>query len=170
MSAIDRGVAGVGLSIVMVAAACGAPPSVGSGATAAPTPTTAPTVAVAASPTPLASPTPRPTPLVSDKGTIVVKEPAKGMQLTSPVTISGEASVFEATLLYRIVTTGGSVLAQGMTTASAGAPQKGTFKVEVAFEAPYYAESGFVEVFERSPKDGSISDIVRVPVSITGSY
>jgi hypothetical protein len=99
-----------------------------------------------------------------------VKEPALGEQVTSPLTISGEASVFEATLVYRVLTGTGKVLAEGTTTATAGAPQKGTFKVEVAFEAPYYGEPGTVEVFERSPKDGTISDIARVPVGIVGSY
>jgi hypothetical protein len=62
------------------------------------------------------------------------------------------------------------VLVEGTTTATAGAPQKGTFKVEVVFEAPYYGESGTVEVFERSPKDGTISDLAKVPVGIVGSY
>jgi hypothetical protein len=108
--------------------------------------------------------------MVSAKGAITVKEPVSGDQVTSPLVIAGDASVFEATLRYRVVTTVGKVLAEGTTTATAGAPQKGTFKVEVAFETPFYGEPGFVEVFERSPKDGSISDIVRVPVAIVGTY
>ncbi len=166
MSGITRIVRAIAVATVLVAA-CAAPPSAGTVATA-----TAPAtqITAGASPTAAGSPTPRPTPLVSSKGTITVKEPATGEQLASPVTISGEAMVFEATLAYRVVTAGGMVLAEGQTTATAGAPEKGTFKVEVPFTAPYYGEGGFVEVFERSPKDGTISDIVRVPVSITGSY
>lgn len=154
------------LAFAVLAAACGAPPSPGSGGLAAASPTAAATAAPAASP----SPTPRPSPLVSAKGFITVNEPASGEAINGGVTISGEATVFEANVLYRVLTATGKVLAQGHTTASAGAPQKGTFKVEVRFEQPYYGEPGFVEVFERSPKDDTISDIVRVPVTITGSY
>lgn len=80
--------------------------------------------------------------------------------------ISGDASVFEATLQWRIVDSGGKVYAQGNTTASAGAPARGTFSVSVTFRAPTTDTSGFVEVFETSPRDGSIDDIVRVPVTI----
>jgi hypothetical protein len=166
MSAINSPIVALGL-LAIVVAGCGAPPSPGAGGAATPTPVA--TVAASAA-TPSASPTIRPSPVVSLKGAISVKEPALGDQITSPVTISGEASVFEATLVYRVVTTGGRVLAEGTTTATAGAPQKGTFRVEVTFEAPYYGEAGSVEVFERSPKDGTISDIARVPVGIVGSY
>ena len=167
MSAIDVRIAVLGL-VATVVAACGAPPSPGGGA--APTPTPVATVAATALATPGASPTVRPSPVVSSKGAITVKEPALGDQITSPLMISGEASVFEATLVYRVVTAGGKVLAEGTTTASVGAPQKGTFKVEVTFEQPYYGEAGSVEVFERSPKDGTVSDIARVPVGIAGQY
>ncbi|MBI2324732.1 MAG: Gmad2 immunoglobulin-like domain-containing protein [Chloroflexi bacterium] len=149
----------IGPAVVIIAAACGAPPSPGSAGVADPT-------APAAS----ATATPRPSPLVSTKGSILVKEPASGEQLNAAVVVSGEASVFEANVQYRVVTASGKVLAEGHTTATVGAPQKGTYRVEVSFEAPYYGEAGFVEVFERSAKDGSISDIVRVPVTITGSY
>ena len=153
----------LGLGVLIVAAGCGAPPSAGSGGL-----TVSASPAATATATP--APTPRPSPLLSAKGSILVKEPATGEQLSAGTVVSGEATVFEANVLYRIVTASGKVLAEGHTTATAGAPQKGTFRVEVSFEAPYYGEAGFVEVFERSPKDNSISDIVRVPVTITGSY
>jgi hypothetical protein len=128
--------------------------------------TPAATVAATASP----PPTPRPSPLVSAKGAIVVREPASGESIVPPVRISGDASVFEANVEWRVVTTSGAVLAKGFATASAGAPARGTFGVEATFERPYYAETGFVEVFERSAKDGTITEIVRVPVSIAGNY
>lgn len=159
-----RAIASLGLAAAVLGAACGAPPSAGSGGLSAPTAT------AAATPTAAPTATPRPSPLLSSKGSILVTDPASGEQLNAGVVVSGEASVFEANVLYRVVTATGRVLAEGNTTATAGAPQKGTFRVEVRFEAPYYGEAGFVEVFERSARDGSISDIVRVPVTITGSY
>lgn len=144
-------------------AACGAPPSPGTGAVAT---TAAPTAA----PTTASSPTPRPTPITSAKGLIAVSEPVSGQTIRGGVLVSGDASVFEANVQYRVVTAAGSVIAQGHTTASAAAPQRGTFRIEVKFDVPYSTEQGFVEVFETSAKDGSISDIVRVPVTIAGAY
>jgi hypothetical protein len=145
--------------------ACAAPPPPGTAAVA-----TTPPAATAAAATPSPSPTPRPSPLTSGKGTITVREPASGETISGGVTVSGDASVFEANVQWKVVTATGKVLAQGHTTASAGAPRRGTFRVDVRFEPPYYGEAGFVEVFEVSPKDGTISDIVRVPVTIQGSY
>ena len=59
------------------------------------------------------------------------------------------------------------VLAQGITTASAGAPGRGTFTVSATFAPPSADLFGSVEVFSVSPKDGSVDEIVRVPVVIT---
>jgi hypothetical protein len=146
-----------------VIAGCGAPPSPGSGAVA----TTAP---AATAPPAAASPTPRPSPMVSAKGLIAVNEPVAGQTIRGGVLVSGDASVFEANVQYRVVTAAGSVIAQGHTTASAAGPQRGTFRIEVKFDVPYSTEQGFVEVFETSARDGTISDIVRVPVTIAGAY
>ena len=161
------------LAALLVASACGGTAPVGVVPTASATATPAASSAPAATPSatlPAASPTPKPSPLTSAKGSITVTSPLRGDQVTSPLTITGDASVFEATLRWRVVTAGGAVLAEGNTLASAGAPQRGTFTTRVTFGLPYYGEAGFVEVFEVSPKDGSVSDIVRVPVAIEGSY
>ncbi len=157
-----------GFCAALLVASCGASPTVGSVPSA--TTTTSATAAPTPAPTTSGPPTAKPVPLTSLKGTITVTQPLRGDQVMGAVTIAGEASVFEAALRWRVVTTGGMVLAEGSTTASAGAPLKGTFKTDVTFAPPSYGEAGFVEVFEVSPKDGSISDIVRVPVGIAGSY
>jgi hypothetical protein len=104
--------------------------------------TTPPPVATTATPSPSPSPTPTPTPL----------------------TISGEASVFEAALIWQVTDTAGRVLASGFTTATAGAPSKGTFSVSVTYQDPPSDIIGFAEVYTRSPKDGEIDEIVRVPL------
>ena len=169
MGAVKRGAAAVA-SCALLLAACGGtpPPGTAQVATASPAPTATPTAAATEAPS--LSPTPKPSPMVSGKGLITVTSPLRGDQIRSPLTIAGEASVFEATVAWRIVTAGGAVLAQGNVLATAGAPQKGTFTTSVSFALPYYGEAGFVEVYEVSPKDGSISDIVRVPVGIAGIY
>ena len=116
-------------------------------------------------PSPTASPTlPSPTALVSARGYIVVRQPLANSRVTSPVTISGDASVFEGNVNWRIADTAGRALAEGNTTASAGAPGRGTFTITATYPDPPADTLGFVEVFEVSPRDGTISEIVRVPV------
>ena len=121
----------------------------------------------AAAPPPTASPTPSPVPssVTSAKGAITLKTPLTNATLTSPVTITGDASVFEANVQWRISDTSGRVLAEGFTTASLGAPGRGDFSVTATYTVPR-ATIAFVEVFSRSPKDGNIDEIVRIPVTL----
>jgi hypothetical protein len=121
----------------------------------------------AASPSPTASPTatPVPSPVTSSKGAITLKSPLTNATLTSPVTISGDASVFEANVQWRISDTSGRVLAEGFTTASLGAPGRGDFSVTATYTVARQTIA-FVEVFSRSPKDGNIDEIVRIPVTL----
>ena len=128
--------------------------------TATPTPTASP------SPTPSPTPTstPVPTPLLSARGGILVKEPLANTHVRSPLTISGEASVFEAALVWQLTDTAGRVLASGITTATAGAPGKGTYSITATYQDPPSDIIGFAEVYTRSQKDGTIDEIVRVPL------
>ena len=130
--------------------------SCGSAGTSGPANTQSP-----AASTPAATPS---TP-TSAKGAITLKAPAVNAKVTSPVTISGDASVFEAALAWRITDTAGRVITDGFTTASLGAPGRGTYSVSAAYTVP--AETvAFIEVFSRSAKDGSIDEIVRIPVTL----
>jgi immunoglobulin-like protein involved in spore germination len=124
-----------------------------------------PTPLVTASPAPTASPTPSPSPspVVSAKGLITLKSPTVNAKLTSPVTITGDASVFEAALAWRITDTGGRVLAEGFTTASLGAPGRGTYSIAATYSVTTETVA-FIEVFSRSAKDGNIDEIVQIPV------
>jgi len=144
----------VALLVVMSLAACGglAAPS--------PTPTRA-TATVAPSAAPSA------TALTSAKGAIVVRQPLANARVRSPVSITGDASVFEAALQWRITDSAGRVLAEGNTTASAGAPGRGTFAITATFTSPATDTVGIVEVYDRSPRDGAVDEIVRVPVVVT---
>lgn len=150
------------LSTLVLAAACGGP---GAGAPSAttlllllPSPT--------ASPTPTPSPSPSPTALTSAKGAITLQAPLAYARLLSPFRLSGDASVFEAALQWRLTDTAGRVLASGNTTASQGAPGRGTYVVNVTYSGVAAETIAFVEVFSRSPKDGEIDEIVRVPVTL----
>jgi hypothetical protein len=133
--------------------------------------TATPTTTASSSPTPSPSPTPTPvpTPLLSARGGILVKEPLANTRVRSPLTITGEASVFEAALVWQVTDTAGRVLASGITTATAGAPQKGTFSITATYQDPASDIIGFAEVYTRSAKDGTIDEIVRVPLILAAA-
>lgn len=141
------------LTMVLVLAACGPVPTANVATTSLASPTASPT------------PSPKASPVASAKGFIAMTSPTTNAKLQSPAIISGDASVFEAALQWRITDQGGRVIAEGITTASQGAPGRGTYTVSV----PYTVQAetvAFVEVFSRSPKDGNIDDLVGVPVTM----
>ena len=75
--------------------------------------------------------------------------------MASSVTIGGEASVFEATVTYQILRSGG-VLKQGSVNATLGAPDRGTWSVTVPGLAP---GPYTVRAYEVSQKDGSVTHV-----------
>lgn len=85
--------------------------------------------------------------------------PVDGQVVASEVELVGCASVYEATVRYRLLDAGGEVLADSFTTATAGGPEIGEFRDTVAVEA-----SGelTLEVFWDSPADGSEADKTTV--------
>jgi hypothetical protein len=92
---------------------------------------------------------------------ILVEAPAANATVPGTFTVSGSASVFEATLVVQVVRDG-EVLEKKSVTASAGAPDRGTFSTSV------HATAGdaTVEVFAPSAEDGSAQHEVDVPVTI----
>jgi Immunoglobulin-like domain of bacterial spore germination len=96
---------------------------------------------------------------------IVVDEPAPEAQIRSPVSISGTADVFEATVSIRIRDANGGVIARGFTTATCGSGCRGSFSTKVKFSTDG-AQDGTIEVFEQSMEDGSDLFVVRVPVTL----
>lgn len=95
---------------------------------------------------------------------IWISVPGPGQTITSPLEVRGSARVFEAALCVRIVDQQGAVLAQGCTTATAGAPERGEFKISLPF-TPAGPGKGRVEAYSTSPKDGSVINLYQVPVS-----
>jgi len=94
---------------------------------------------------------------------IWVTSPVKDQVISSPLKISGNARVFEATVSFRLKDAAGNVLAQGFATAAEGAPGRGDFEGELAFK-PDGSGQGQLEVFEESMKDGSDLNKVIIPV------
>jgi germination protein M len=94
---------------------------------------------------------------------ILVEEPALGETVSSPVQVSGTASVFEATLRVRLVGPAGEALWEDTVTATEGAPGRGTFSVGIPFSA---IGPGAVVAFSPSAADNSEQHKVEVPVEL----
>ena len=105
-----------------------------------------------------------------DEAAIVVESPEPGARVSSPVTISGTASVFEGTVQLRIFDADGEEIGRAFTTASAGAPERGDFSEDVEFTVDE-AQEGSVVAFEQSvasPEESSERErfTVAVPVQL----
>lgn len=79
-----------------------------------------------------------------------ITEPANGATVAQAVTFGGEASVFEATVSWRILMNGG-VLQHGSAMASKGAPERGVWQASVVLSPGTYT----IEAYEVSAKDSS---------------
>ncbi|OUM97202.1 MAG: spore gernimation protein [Thermobacillus sp. ZCTH02-B1] len=96
---------------------------------------------------------------------IVVFRPLPGTRVAAGTPLAGRAREFEANLLYRIRDDAGRIVArERVVTASEGAPAFGTFSAPLVFDAAPATPAGKIQVYTRSPRDGSIQDLVEVPV------
>lgn len=96
---------------------------------------------------------------------IVVFRPLPGSRAALGTPLSGSARAFEANVLYRIRDDAGRIVArERAVTATEGAPAFGAFSVPLAFDTQPGTPSGAIQVYTRSARDGSIQDLVEVPV------
>ena len=94
---------------------------------------------------------------------ILPESPTPGATVTSPLTLRGIANTFEATVNYTITDPEGLVLEEGFTNATAGTGTWGSFSVDVPYETTR-SGMGSVIVYQVSPRDGSRTDLMEVPV------
>lgn len=97
---------------------------------------------------------------------IVVESPVVGQTVQSPVTISGTADVFEAVVSIKILDENGKVLASTFANASCGTGCRGDYSASVQYTVSHQ-QSGVVEVYEVSAKDGSAVNVQDIPVTLT---
>jgi hypothetical protein len=135
------------------------PACAGGSATPSPSPS-----ATSVPPSPTGSPAPSPT--ASPLPAIVVEQPAIGAGVTSPVTVSGTADVFEGTVSVRILDSSGGVVGRAFTTATCGSGCRGTFSVQVRFHVSGTGVAGTVMVFEASAENGKPINAQRIPVTL----
>ncbi len=108
-----------------------------------------------------------PTPSVSVReANIVVTSPKSGDSVSNPITVTGKARVFENTFNYILRDSFGKKIYENF--AMADAPDAGLFgDFTVKIPVPLTATDNLtVEVFEYSAKDGSVVNLVKVPVQI----
>jgi hypothetical protein len=76
----------------------------------------------------------------------------QGAELTSPVTISGQACTFEANVVWKLLQAD-KVVKEGFTTATSGCPDRGDWSISLEnLEPGEYA----IQVLEYSAEDGSL--------------
>ncbi|WP_432494316.1 Gmad2 immunoglobulin-like domain-containing protein [Kineococcus auxinigenes] len=97
-------------------------------------------------------------------GPVWVLEPVQGAEATSPVTLGGEATVFEATVGWDVTDASGTVVAEGFATASEGAPGRGAWSAQVDLEPGEHV----VRAFSVSAEDGSVVAVDSKAFTVTG--
>jgi spore germination protein GerM len=97
---------------------------------------------------------------------ILVVAPRMGQRVSSPVTISGTADVFEAVVSIAILDEHRNVVASSFTMATCGTGCRGTYSTDVGYEVGA-RQPGTIRVYEVSAKDGSPLHVVEIPVLLT---
>lgn len=96
---------------------------------------------------------------------IVVAGPVVGQRVTSPITVSGTANVFEATVSISVLDAAGNEIARTFTTATCGTGCRGEYSETVRFEVDR-TQPGTVRVYESSAEDGRPINVVEIPVTL----
>jgi immunoglobulin-like protein involved in spore germination len=121
-----------------------------------PTPTASgsPTGSPSASPSPASSslPTTAATPIEGGLK-IIIDSPDAGTAISSPVQVTGTASVDNGTVVATVLDAAGNELGRATTLASAAKPEFGHYEVSVSFTG-MAGKKGQIKAFGVSPRDG----------------
>ncbi len=102
----------------------------------------------------VATAAPEATPL-PDGVHIIIDSPDSNGAISSPITVSGTASVQGGTLVAVVLDGSGHELGRATTTASAAAPAFGRYKLAVDFNGSSPGTTGQIKVYGVNPRDGS---------------
>jgi hypothetical protein len=91
---------------------------------------------------------------IPDGSKIVIDSPDASTTISSPVAVSGAASVDKGTVVAVVLDAAGNELGRGTATASASAPDFGHYDVSVTFSGAPAGGSGKLKVFGVSARDG----------------
>ena len=109
---------------------------------------------------------PTPTPILPQKTevNIVVLSPEVNQSVENPFLVRGRARVFENVVSIKLRDKKGKVLTETTTyAASPDVGQFGDFEAYVGYSTP--EAQGTLEVYQASAKDGSPTDLVKIPVN-----
>jgi immunoglobulin-like protein involved in spore germination/sporulation and spore germination protein len=100
---------------------------------------------------------------------IVVYSPVIGQRVTSPITVSGIADVYESTVSVRVLNRDGKEIGAKFTTATCNTRCHGDYSMKVSFRS-CASESGpgTVEVYMSSPDNGARVNTVGIPIQFAG--
>lgn len=97
---------------------------------------------------------------------IKVISPMKDNSVSSPIKVVGKARVYEGTVNIRVIDANGNTISQSSVQASAAAPSWGDFNTDLQYKPLSKPQNGTLQLFTISPKDGSIQDLVSIPIQI----
>lgn len=98
---------------------------------------------------------------------VQITRPEHGSKVDRSLTISGEATVFEANVSWSVIDVETKkVYAKGFVTASIGAPGRGTWKASTTLPAAAAGRHVQVRAWESSAKDGSVTNLDTKDVQV----
>ena len=95
---------------------------------------------------------------------IEVAKPSPDAHVTSPVTVSGTANVFEANVSIEVLDANGNAVGKTFTTASCGTGCRGTYSTAVSFKVEREQQGTIVVHDDDAAGTGKPPHVVRVPV------
>jgi hypothetical protein len=103
--------------------------------------------------------------LASASGNVVISSVTPGQVLTNPFVILGRASTLDGAVQWRIRDDQQNIVASGAVTTDAASPAAfGSFRVRAFYDGLPKTTNGTVQVYLRSPRDGSEQDLVKAAV------
>jgi hypothetical protein len=95
---------------------------------------------------------------------ILVEQPAPGQTVASPLTVTGTANTFEATLQLELTDADGHVLTRTFLTATSGSGTRGTFSGKLSFTPPAAGTGLVLRAYENSAENGERIHVVKIPL------
>jgi hypothetical protein len=92
---------------------------------------------------------------IADGRKIIIDGPNSSTAISSPLQVSGTASVDKGTVVAVVLDAAGTELGRASTTASAAKPDFGHFEVSVTFTGGTPGAKGRIKVYGVSPRDGT---------------
>jgi hypothetical protein len=92
---------------------------------------------------------------IPDNLKIIIDSPDASTTISSPVQVSGTASVDKGTVVGVVLDAAGNELGRATATASASKPDYGHYDVTISFSGAASGTKGQIKVFGVSPRDGT---------------